>query len=173
MAALTLLTSPNGGENWVVGSSHNITWSNTGTVNNVKIEISTDGGTSYSLIVASTPNTGSYSWTVPNSASTSVKIRVSDAAGTASDTSNGNFTISTSGGGSGGGSVSSDLFVPVVLSSSGVGDSFFTTELTFTIRGTSTANVDFSYTATDGGGTTTASTTIPRGQSYFRMPLTI
>ncbi len=71
------------------------------------------------------------------------------------------------GGGGGGGSASSDLFVPVVLSSSGVGGSFFTTELTFTILGTSTANVDLSYTATNGGGTTTGSTTIPPGQSIF------
>ncbi len=165
--ATLMLTSPNGGENWVVGSSHNITWSNTGTIDNVKIEISTDGGTNYSPVVASTPNTGSYSWTVPNSASTTVKIRVSDAAGTASYSSDGNFTISTSGGGSGGGGVSTDLFVPVVLSSSGVGDSFFTTELTFTNRGTLTANVDLSYTATAGGGSGTASTTIPRGQSVF------
>ena len=71
------------------------------------------------------------------------------------------------GGGGGGGGVSTDLFVPVVLSSSGVGGSFFTTELTFTNRGTLTANVDLSYTATAGGGSGTASTTIPPGQSVF------
>ena len=65
---------------------------------------------------------------------------------------------------------STDLFVPVVLSSSGEGGSFFTTELTFTNRGTLTANVDLSYTAATGGaggGSETASTTIPRGQSVF------
>ena len=169
-ATLTV-TSPIGGENWVVGSSNNITWTNTGTINNVKIEISTDDGTSYSTIVASTPNTGSYSWTVPNSPSTTVKIRISNDDGSISDTSDGNFTISTSGGGGGGGGgdggVFSDLFVPVVLSSPGIGDSFYSTELVFTNRGSSTANVDLSYTASAGGGSGTVSVSIPPGQSVF------
>ncbi len=60
------VTSPNGGESWTAGSVHNITWTTTGTVANVKIEVSTDGGSNYTTIVASTANTGSYSWTVPN-----------------------------------------------------------------------------------------------------------
>jgi hypothetical protein len=87
------VNSPNGGESWLTGSTQNITWTSTGTVGNVKIEVSTDGGTNYTTIVASTANTGSYSWTVPNTASGTAKIRISDAAGTVSDTSNGNFTI--------------------------------------------------------------------------------
>jgi hypothetical protein len=54
------ITSPNGGEKWDVGSSHLITWTTEGTVGNVKIEYSADNGTSYTEIVASTPNSGGY-----------------------------------------------------------------------------------------------------------------
>ena len=35
------VTSPNGGESWTVGTSHNITWTSTGTVGNVNIDYST------------------------------------------------------------------------------------------------------------------------------------
>ena len=240
------VTSPNGGENWTAGSVHNITWTTTGTVANVKIEVSTDGGANYSTIVASTANTGSYSWTVPNTPGANIRIRVSDAAGTASDASDGNFTIAAAGtcsysispssrsfglsggtgsvtvtagsgcawtatsnagfvtitsgaSGSGNGTVnysvaaagssrtgtltiagqtftvtqapstgiSSDLFVPVTLSTTGVGGSFYTTELTFANRGTTTATVDLSYVATTGGGSGSASISIPPGQSVF------
>jgi hypothetical protein len=238
------VSSPNGGESWLVGSTQNITWSTSGTLANVKIEFSTNGGTSYSTIIASAPNTGSYSWTVPNSASATVKIRISDIAGTVSDTSDNNFTISascsytlnltsvnfdspggignlnvtTSGGcawtaasnavwititsgGSGngngtvnysvavngtassrtgtltiagqtfsvtqaatGGGTSSTVFVPILLSLSGAGGSFYTSELSFTNRGTTTAEVEVTYTAAFSTGSGTATTTLAPGQ---------
>jgi hypothetical protein len=63
--------------------------------------------------------------------------------------------------------ISANLFVPVALSTTGVGGSFYTTELTFTNRGTSIANVDLSYVATTGGGSGSTSITIPPGQSVF------
>ncbi|MFN8007716.1 MAG: SBBP repeat-containing protein [Terriglobia bacterium] len=44
-------------------------------------------------------------------------------------------------------STSSVLFVPVVLSSTGLNNSFFTSELTLTNRGSKTANVNLYYTA--------------------------
>ena len=87
------VNAPNGSESWLVGSTQNITWAATGTVGNVKIEISTDGGSNYSTLVASTANTGSYSWTIPNTPSATCKVRLSDVAGTVSDTSDGNFTL--------------------------------------------------------------------------------
>ncbi|MGB5530734.1 MAG: PKD domain-containing protein, partial [Ignavibacteriaceae bacterium] len=55
--------SPNGGEVWVVGETEEITWSGIN-VNDVKIELSIDNGTNWVTVVASTPNTGTYSWTV-------------------------------------------------------------------------------------------------------------
>ena len=79
LASITV-TSPNGGETWSVGSSHDITWTSTGTIADVKIEYSTDSGTSYTTVIASTANTGSYAWTVPGTLSTTCMVRVSDAA---------------------------------------------------------------------------------------------
>jgi hypothetical protein len=44
------------------------------------------------------------------------------------------------------------LFVPIVLSSSGVAGSFYTTELTLTNRGASDVTLNFSYVSAFGGG---------------------
>src|SRR5207245_6646388 len=76
--ALTL-TAPNGGEVWTVGESRTITWTTTGTIPNVKLEYSKDNFTAPILIAASTPNTGSFAWTVPNDISATVRVRVTDA----------------------------------------------------------------------------------------------
>jgi len=95
-AATITLTSPNGGENWTVGSTHNITWSQTG-VTNVKLEYTSNNGTSWNQIVASTSaSTGSYSWEIPNSVSNICKVKVTSTINSLiSDESNAQFTIST------------------------------------------------------------------------------
>src|SRR5207247_1009029 len=88
------LTSPNGGEQWTVGSVHPVTWTSTGSVANVKLEYSKDDFVTSTVIVASTPNTGSYTWTVPDAISATVKVRVTDVADpNASDSSDANFKI--------------------------------------------------------------------------------
>jgi len=93
--AVLTTTSPNGGESWLGGSSQNITWTTTGTIANVKIEYSTNGGSSYTTIVASIANTGTFAWTVPNTASANCLVRISEAAsGTPSDVSDSVFAIS-------------------------------------------------------------------------------
>jgi hypothetical protein len=56
------------------------------------------------------------------------------------------------------------LFVPIVLSAVGLNGSFFTSELTFANKGTTNARLDFEYSAAFGGGSGTASDTLPRGQ---------
>src|SRR5207245_413046 len=78
--ALTL-TAPVGGEAWIVGESRNITWTRTGSIVNVKLEYSTDGGATYpNVIAASTPAAaGSYAWVIPDTASPTVRVRISDA----------------------------------------------------------------------------------------------
>jgi M6 family metalloprotease-like protein len=94
-SATLTLGAPNGGESWQALTSHNITWSSTGSITNVKLEYSTNGGSNWTTIIGSTPNDGSYTWTVANAPSTTCRVRVSDAAsGTPSDTSDANFTIS-------------------------------------------------------------------------------
>ena len=87
------LTSPNG-ENWQAGSGHNITWITDGTVGNVHIEYSVNNGSNWADIVASTANTGSYSWTIPNAVSANCKVRISETDGSPSDISDAVFTIS-------------------------------------------------------------------------------
>ena len=78
----------------MVGSAHNITWTSTGTIANVKIESSTDSGSSYTTVIASTANNGSYVWTIPNTPSTTCLVRVSDASNAAvNDVSNAVFSI--------------------------------------------------------------------------------
>ena len=41
------LTAPNGSEVWYVGESRNVTWTKTGTIANVKLEYSANGGNTY------------------------------------------------------------------------------------------------------------------------------
>ncbi len=93
--ASVTVTSPNGGESWAGGSAQNVTWTSSG-VTNVKLEYTLDG-TSWSVITASTAaSAGSYAWTVPGSATTAAKVRVSDAAvATVTDVSNAAFSITT------------------------------------------------------------------------------
>ena len=92
LESLTII-SPNGGENWFVGGNHDITWTSSGTSGTVKIEYSTDSGSTWTDIVTSTDDDGTYSWTVPNTPSDQCLIRVSDTDGDPSDVSDTVFSI--------------------------------------------------------------------------------
>jgi hypothetical protein len=87
-------------EDWVVGSTHNITWTTTGTVTSVKIEYTTDGGATWTLIAENEPNDGLYPWTIPNTPSTRCKVRMTITGAAdpqyigVSDASDGEWTIS-------------------------------------------------------------------------------
>ncbi len=73
------VVSPNGGERWIAGSTQEIKWEADG-VQNIKIEYTTNSGVTWNAVVASTPNTKSFSWqSVPNVTSDNCRIRVSDA----------------------------------------------------------------------------------------------
>jgi hypothetical protein len=88
------VTSPDGGESWNGATSHPITWTSTGTVTNVKIEVSRDSGATWTTIIASTPDDGTYSWTVTGPGTTNARIRISNAPSpSATDTSDADFTI--------------------------------------------------------------------------------
>ncbi|HEX2899053.1 MAG TPA: CUB domain-containing protein, partial [Bacteroidia bacterium] len=91
-----LLLAPNGGETWYAGTVQNITWVPaffTGA--NVKLEYSTDNGSTWTTVVSSTPNaSGSFAWTLPNTPSATSLVRVSDASNSSiNDVSNAVFTI--------------------------------------------------------------------------------
>ena len=92
------VTSPNGGESWLVGSNQSIAWTATENTpaSTADIDYSTDGGATYpNVIAAGITNTGSYAWTVPNTPTTQARVRVTvhDAGGTGSDASNADFAL--------------------------------------------------------------------------------
>ena len=86
--------SPDGGEVWDVGSTHNITWDTNGTIDAVRIEYSTDNGTTYTPITWATRNNDTYSWNVTNTPSTTCLIKILDSSDhDVNDTSDAAFTI--------------------------------------------------------------------------------
>ena len=97
IGALTV-TSPNGGESWIRGTAHTITWtSNDSPGSYVKIEL-LKAGVVTRVISSSAANTGSYSWTISSfqAAGSDYTIRITSTSNTAiTDTSNANFAITT------------------------------------------------------------------------------
>jgi hypothetical protein len=93
-APYVTVTKPNGGENWASGSTQAITWANNlGSKEYVRLELSTDGGGSWSVLVASTPSDGSQAIVVPSVSSSTCRVRVTWLDNPAvSDTSNANFS---------------------------------------------------------------------------------
>ncbi len=93
--SITLL-APNGGENWVVNSAQEIRWQAASSIPFVRISYSSDNGFNWMDIVASEPNDGSYSWTVPAPTTNQALIRIVDSMdGLPSDESNGTFSVSS------------------------------------------------------------------------------
>ena len=88
------VVAPNGGETLVVASSKDITWTSSIASSTVKLDYSTDAGKTWLAIAASTPNDGSFTWTIPNQPSKNCLVRVSaiSPAGV-SDSSDGTFQI--------------------------------------------------------------------------------
>ena len=86
---------PNGGETFYTGDTKTITWSPLGIVDSVKVDYTTNNGSSWTQITKKA-NTGSHSWTVPNSPSSQCKIKLTGYNGTyelCQDQSDANFTI--------------------------------------------------------------------------------
>ena len=93
-----IVTSPNGGENWIRGTTHLITWNYTGNPGTyVKIEL-LKGGVVNRTILSSTLNDKSQGWTIPatQAIGADYKIRITSTTNLAyNDTSDGNFNISS------------------------------------------------------------------------------
>ncbi|AQT70046.1 Ser-Thr-rich glycosyl-phosphatidyl-inositol-anchored membrane family protein [Anaerohalosphaera lusitana] len=71
---------PSGGESLLTGDAFDIRWSTAGSIENVAIDFSTDGGTTWQPVdPANTGNTGQYSWQVPYQVSNNCLVRISDA----------------------------------------------------------------------------------------------
>ena len=86
--------TPNGGEDWQAGSQHDITWNSANTSGTVNIEYTIDNGLNWSAVSSGETDDGSFSWTIPSSASTECKVRVRDTDGNPGDESDNVFTIS-------------------------------------------------------------------------------
>ncbi|MBN2514317.1 MAG: S8 family serine peptidase [Sedimentisphaerales bacterium] len=93
------LLSPNGDEVIPANTSRTITWDNFGNIDHtVRLELSRDNGTTWTSIVNSTDNDGSYTWNVPLPGSTQCLVRVTSTADAAyTDVSDAVFTIDGSG----------------------------------------------------------------------------
>ncbi len=93
------VSSPNTAVTYAGGSTQTVTWNVAGTtangVNcaNVDILLSTDGGTTWTLLLASTPNDGSQAVTIPNTPGNQNRIMVKGTNHIFFDVSNTNFTI--------------------------------------------------------------------------------
>jgi hypothetical protein len=94
------VSAPNTAVSWSVGSSQTVTWNiantNVAPVNclNVNILLSTDGGFTYPVTLATnTPNDGTQAITVPNNVGTTCRIKVEAADNIFYDISNVNFTV--------------------------------------------------------------------------------
>ncbi|WP_426736623.1 lamin tail domain-containing protein [Myxococcus faecalis] len=93
------VTSPNGGESWTTGSARSISWTSSG-VSNVRVEYTLNGSTWTTLSSSTSASAGSLAWTLPTTASTTARVRVTDTSNASiTDTSDAVFSISTGGGG--------------------------------------------------------------------------
>ncbi len=93
------VTAPNTAVTWATGSTQSITWNHSlGTSQTVNIDVSRDGGSTWSSVATNVANatatTGTYSWVVSGPVTTQARVRVSASANPAvSDMSDVNFTI--------------------------------------------------------------------------------
>jgi hypothetical protein len=91
-ASTLAVTAPNGGESWIIGTSHPVTWTQTG-VTTVAIDLY-DGGTfARNIATGVAAAGGSYSWALPSDLppSTEYKVKVRNQLGTSFDYSDAAF----------------------------------------------------------------------------------
>jgi uncharacterized delta-60 repeat protein len=91
------LTAPASGQVWTLGGSGSVTWShNLGALENVKLELSKDGGATYPILVlASTPSDGRESVTIQAAwgSQATTRVRISWVKNASVRAESGNFTI--------------------------------------------------------------------------------
>jgi hypothetical protein len=95
-----VVTAPNTALSWAGGSMQTVTWNVANTAAapvstaNVRILLSTNGGQTFpTTLVASTPNDGSEAVVVPNTPTSSARVKVEAVGNIFFDVSNANFTI--------------------------------------------------------------------------------
>ena len=98
------VTQPNTALTWLAASTHDVTWNVAGTAAapvgtaNVTISLSTDGGLTFpTILAASTPNDGSESVTIPDTPTSTARVKVEAIGNIYFDMSNVDFSISPGG----------------------------------------------------------------------------
>ena len=96
-----LITTQNAAVSYNAGTTQTVTWSVNGTTGaptntaNVKISWSTDGGNTFSTLIASTANDGTETFTVPSTLTTTARIKVEAIGNIYFDINNANITVTT------------------------------------------------------------------------------
>jgi len=93
--SLTVVT-PDSTSVWEMGTSQDITWTSTGTISDVKIELYKDGDLER-VIIASTTNGGSFDWIIPTDLDDGIdyQIRISDVSNPTTYNDSPYFTITS------------------------------------------------------------------------------
>lgn len=87
------LTSPNGGQSWKYGTTHDVTWSAAG-IDSVGLDYRTSPAGGWVQIVRSVPaSVGTYAWVIPNAPTSTAAVRVRDLGGSFTDLSADTFAI--------------------------------------------------------------------------------
>jgi hypothetical protein len=82
------IVSPSSKDRWITGNEYKITWKNSGILESVKIQYSTDNGKNWKFITQAATNQKSFWWKVPSDAfGNTCKILVSSTDGKIADTS--------------------------------------------------------------------------------------
>jgi hypothetical protein len=157
------VTSPNGGEEWMVGQVYDVTWTSSGVSGKVKAEYSLDGGSSWNVLDDSTTNDGVKPWRMPDNISSSCLVRISDVSYPGVyDVSNRTFSV-----------VSPD-FVTITKPNGGETWQGGTTQtITWDSEG-DVGNLKIEYSVNNGAGyNTIASTTSNDGSHSWDIPSTV
>lgn len=96
IANTVAVLQPNGGEEWIQGQNKKIRWSNTGDVDTVRIEYSSDNGSTWTVVNANVnAELDSINWTVSAPPTTQGRVRVSwiDSTTTVWDQSDNAFNV--------------------------------------------------------------------------------
>lgn len=92
-----LLSNPNGGNMYGVGSTQTITWTSAGSIGAVDIYYSINYGLNWTTIALNEPNDSSYTWIVPNVNSNQCLVKINENGdATVADSSNATFSIGSS-----------------------------------------------------------------------------
>ena len=151
------VSSPNGGEIWNGATTQNITW-NSQNIDNVRIEFSSNNGSSWNVIQATYPvGTGTLPWVVPSAGplgSTQCFVRISNATDlTLNDVSNNAWSIPAA---------------SITLQSPDGGEEFFNQSIR-PIRWTSQSviNVRLEYSTNNGSAWILINDSIPSSRTFF------